>query len=338
MNISEYTYLLANPQKISGNALVEIGEIIEKYPYFQSARALQLKGLKNQNSFLYNDALKVTAAYTSERDMLFEYITSDSFIQNEISQLIQHHSEAVKEIIVESEDVSELVSIDIDNQLKAELRKAEAILNPKLFERKIRVSNEVESGNEEEVQLKVETSETLKIEEELEINKPLPFTKTDTHSFSEWLQLTKTKPIDRNSSEEKVLKESNSEGNDPLQNSSTEKPQIQNTSNSTELKEEKSATSSSEINKKIELIDRFIQDRPRIIPKETYIYENKNLAAPFTQSSDSLMTETLAKVYLQQNNYKKAIQAYKILILKNPEKSGFFADQIRAIEKLINTK
>ena len=46
------------------------------------------------------------------------------------------------------------------------------------------------------------------------------------------------------------------------------------------------------------------------------------------------MTETLARVYLEQKNYKKAIQAYKILILKNPEKSGFFADQIRAIEKL----
>ena len=46
------------------------------------------------------------------------------------------------------------------------------------------------------------------------------------------------------------------------------------------------------------------------------------------------MTVTLARVYLELQNYKKAIQAYKILILKNPEKSGFFADQIRAIEKL----
>jgi hypothetical protein len=48
------------------------------------------------------------------------------------------------------------------------------------------------------------------------------------------------------------------------------------------------------------------------------------------------MTETLAKVYLQQNNYQKALQAYKILSLKYPEKSGFFADQIRAINKHIN--
>jgi hypothetical protein len=37
---------------------------------------------------------------------------------------------------------------------------------------------------------------------------------------------------------------------------------------------------------------------------------------------------------MEQKNYKKALQAYKILILKSPEKSGFFADQIRAIKKL----
>jgi hypothetical protein len=34
----------------------------------------------------------------------------------------------------------------------------------------------------------------------------------------------------------------------------------------------------------------------------------------------SLMTETLAKVYLEKKNIKKAIQAYEILILKYPEK------------------
>jgi len=46
------------------------------------------------------------------------------------------------------------------------------------------------------------------------------------------------------------------------------------------------------------------------------------------------MTETLAKVYLEQKKYRKAIQAFKILSLKYPEKSGFFADQIRAVKML----
>ena len=50
------------------------------------------------------------------------------------------------------------------------------------------------------------------------------------------------------------------------------------------------------------------------------------------------MTETLAKVYLEQKKYKKAIQAFKILSLKYPEKSGFFADQIRKVKNLKKEK
>ena len=50
------------------------------------------------------------------------------------------------------------------------------------------------------------------------------------------------------------------------------------------------------------------------------------------------MTETLAQVYLEQKKYKKAIQAYKILSLKYPEQSGFFADRIKAVKKLQKNK
>ena len=62
---------------------------------------------------MYNDALKVTAAYTTERDILFEYITSESFIQNEISQAILQHDAAINEIEIISEDISESVSLRV---------------------------------------------------------------------------------------------------------------------------------------------------------------------------------------------------------------------------------
>jgi len=87
--------------------------------------------------------------------------------------------------------------------------------------------------------------------------------------------------------------------------------------------------------RKFELIEEFISKNPKIKPGK--IANKANLAKDSITAPESLMTETLAKVYLEQKNYKKAIQAYKILILKNPEKSGFFADQIRAIEKLQDT-
>ena len=152
--------------------------IIKKYPYFQSARALQLKGLHNQNSFLYNEALKITAAYTADRDILFEYITSEKFIQNEISRQIIQHDATINEINVFSEDISEQLSREIDAQIKVELKKAEAILNPDLFGKKTAATEVFEQK---------ETSP----EKILQLGKPLEFNVGDTHSFSEWLQLTK---------------------------------------------------------------------------------------------------------------------------------------------------
>jgi hypothetical protein len=46
------------------------------------------------------------------------------------------------------------------------------------------------------------------------------------------------------------------------------------------------------------------------------------------------MTETLARIYVEQKNYDRAIQSYTILSLKYPEKSSLFADQIKALKKL----
>lgn len=298
MDTGYYTYLLAHPEKLTSADAGNLELLLQKYPYFQSARALQLKILKNQDSYRYNDALKLAAANTADRDILFEYITSEKFIQNEISQNIlqQTHEEYeadLKAIEIESEDISEEIQLEKENQLQSEKDMAQAILDPELFSKK---KASIETVEQE--------SEIKNIAE----NEPLAFTNEDSYSFSEWLKLTAAKPIDRNVK--------------------------------TAIEEEEEEIENDSRNRKFDLIDRFIQEQPKISPmhspdKDISKAISEQLSA-YSQAPDSLMTETLAKVYLQQKNYKKAIQAYKILILKYPEKSGYFADQIRAIEKIIN--
>ena len=82
MNKEDFTYLLQNPQKVDSFKTNQLEEVINQYPYFQSARAIQLKGLNLTNSFKYNHALKKTAAYTIDRKVLFDFITSQNFFNN----------------------------------------------------------------------------------------------------------------------------------------------------------------------------------------------------------------------------------------------------------------
>ena len=83
---------------------------------------------------------------------------------------------------------------------------------------------------------------------------------------------------------------------------------------------------------KEKIIEKFIQNNPKIEP----LAKDKNITVAVAKNKQdaALMTETLAKVYLEQKKYENAMQAYRILSLKYPEKSGFFADQIKKIKKL----
>tara|TARA_B100000795_G_scaffold249995_1_gene217878 strand:- start:276 stop:1001 length:726 start_codon:yes stop_codon:yes gene_type:complete len=240
MNLEIYTNLVSNSETLNNHQTSELKKITKNYPYFQSARALYLKGLKNQESFRYNNELKITAAFTTDREILFEFITSKSFEKKS----------------------------DIHQQI------SEKIAEQKGFDHQDIQPN---------------------TEKELNLGAPIDFSKKESHSFQEWLQISTSKPIIREQSEIK----------------------------------------NKEINKKF-LIDRFIENNPKIIS----VKKDEKVAISITKnkSDSSLMTETLARVYLEQKKFSKATKAYEILSLKYPEKSGFFADQIKRIKILQNNK
>nr|WP_299072929.1 hypothetical protein [uncultured Allomuricauda sp.] len=290
MNVSDFIHILQKSNTIlSPKQTRELEDIIEEYPYFQAARALHLKGLKNLDSYKYNNALKVTAAHTADRDVLFDYITSQEFVQNNIADTLAGRAPKLEDKKAVSEEIepnSAIETILVESEevaLPQNIQDAEQILNPALFK----------SKNTEKLPKKVVPEESTP-ETELDLGKPIPFTKKEKHSFTEWLQLA---------------------------------------SKNTSGDSENVLTDELDKKKKFDLLDKFIENKPKIVPNEG-LKSKVNIKESTKMDKNELMTETLAKVYLEQKKYKKAIQAFKILSLKYPEKNGFFADQIRAVKKL----
>jgi hypothetical protein len=85
-----------------------------------------------------------------------------------------------------------------------------------------------------------------------------------------------------------------------------------------------------------QIIDRFIEEEPRITPIRATIYNPVNMARKSTVQPDDVVTETLAMIYAQQGNFEKAISFYEKLSLKFPEKSVYFATLIQELKNKQN--
>jgi hypothetical protein len=90
------------------------------------------------------------------------------------------------------------------------------------------------------------------------------------------------------------------------------------------------------------LINKFLSTRPRPVklektaPEKQNTNANNELIVKAVTESDDLVTETLAMIFKKQKKYDKAVEAFQKLSLKYPEKSVYFANQIKEIEKLKN--
>jgi len=82
-----------------------------------------------------------------------------------------------------------------------------------------------------------------------------------------------------------------------------------------------------------QLIDRFIEEEPRITPFKATFFDPSEIAKRSIIDDEDFVTETLAEIYLKQGNIPKAIKIYKQLSLKFPEKSSYFAAQIKNLKK-----
>ena len=144
----------------------------------------------------------------------------------------------------------------------------------------------------------IETPEIEKAESETSISITENFDSSQAHSFTDWLKHA-------------------SNANEPAV-------------------EENKLDESSSKKAAADLIDKFLREEPRMSKPKTEFYNPVNMAKQSVAEDITFVSETLAKIFVLQGNYIKALQAYENLRLKYPEKRLYFAAQIKNLRKLIN--
>ena len=81
-------------------------------------------------------------------------------------------------------------------------------------------------------------------------------------------------------------------------------------------------------------LDLLSQPKDTIDNAHPALFEKENLDSA-EQLEEHYFTETLAKIYIKQRKYSRALEIIQSLYLQFPQKNTYFADQIRFLEKLI---
>ena len=310
LNKSNINKRLFDQQGFKESEMLEFKEIIGLYPYASVFAIAYLRGLKKMEHIQFEEELHHHAFKIANRHLLYQLVmqTEDTIeieagTEAEIETEAETGTEAVAETVVEVEAIVEV--------------EAEAVTE---------AETETETETEAEVKVEVEAEElirsgtqtTERVDTELEtlINASAATT-TFIHEFNQ-----QSAEVDPELPKNELLKESRSL---PSQ------AEIENTPKSFNQ-----WLALGEKTNKPELETEKTTMIPMEKPKREF-YSPSKKAKESIDSNKMPVSETLAKIFVLQGNYPKAIYVYEQLIIIYPKKKSIFASQIKQLSnKLIN--
>lgn len=325
MTKQELIHHINNVHLLNATHKEELNTLVENFPWFQTAHLLHTKSLQNIKDLTFESKLNKTAAHVSDRRILFELLQNETKIQNEKLEVIDKEESSIEEISNEPEITAARKESIV--QTESEIVESIDAINDEI---KSSESGSLGKLEEQILSSAVGTSIAIDIEKEL-FNE-------DSINTENINTLDKSELTSENIIEEEIIEvESTTEVKTPLPESFTDwlknsKLNSINDENTEVVKQTKKSVPSKN------LIDKFIQEEPKISKPKKEFY------SPIVQGKLSLeednwfVTETLARIYENQEDYSKAINAYEILGLKFPEKKVYFANRIEKIESLKKQK
>jgi hypothetical protein len=306
LNKSNINKRLFDQQGFKESEMLEFKEIIGLYPYASVFAIAYLRGLKKMEHIQFEEELHHHAFKIANRHLLYQLVmqTGDT-IEIEAGTETEAETEAVA--VAETEAVVEAV---VETVVETETI-VEAVT-----EVETEAETVVETETEELIHSGPQTTERVDTELETLINASAATT-TFIHEFNQ-----QSAEVDPELPKNELLKESRSL---PSQAEIENTPKSFNQwltlgekTNNPELESEKTTMI------------------PMEKPKREF-YSPSKKAKESIDSNKMPVSETLAKIFVLQGNYPKAIYVYEQLIIIYPKKKSIFASQIKQLSnKLIN--
>ena len=302
MNRNDFLRLIENSGTADRLMIGEVNELITIFPYFQSAYMLLLKGLQNTADVKFEIQLRSTAMHIADREVLYYFLKKETSPQIMPEPVVQEPVSATNDVSDNQQTVIE--SAKNSQELINEIEKVSGEIAIGDFRKDHSILISSESSIEES------NASVLLIDEESGNIEERIFYMDPGFSVPEKTDLLEL------DTENKITTDIETDTKDVYQQAST----------GSDTKKQLQA----------ELIDKFIIANPRIEPvRDKTAKPVEDISKPFVEETGGFITETLARIYITQGYFSKAIDIYEKLCLKFPEKSSYFATQIENVKELI---
>lgn len=316
MDSRTFLKILENPNQ-TGLYAQEMSHLINEHPYCQIMHFLNAKLAYSNNSLEAEKKVQIAATYATDRNQLRKLLKKTDTSKHATGYTQPSSAWTVASVYEEIAKLSQQnLNIAPPPTHSTEINSVQS--RKTAFDGFSRISSQPIKKDE-----KNNTSFFQNVLMEKELKKEVKQNSTDIlpDELRENLQQMQ---LNRKRFLESLKEEANNE------NTATD-TQIQESS----AKSQQSVAKSKAIQKiQVELIERFIQQRPSISTPKNIDVPEIDLADISCQKI-GVVSENLAVIFEKQGKFERAIEYYKQLQLKNPEKSAYFAAKILALnEKL----
>ena len=386
MNKSDFLNLMGGNTPVDRQVLAELSELVNIYPYFQTAHMLLLKSLRDNSDIRFENQLRNSAIHIADREVLFNYLQiAPSIVEKEITDIQKETIAVPPEPEIQPVEIPEpeIQPAEVPEPEEQPVEVPEPEIQPVEIPESEVIPESVEGDFAQTILDSAMNSQNF-IDEIERDSRPRPV-KDQPDSMASILERTVVGTIDPEmddsyfgpdlfipvSYDEPETEEEEEEifymdpgflftprGEPEEEPVTVEEEPVTVEEEPVTVEEEPVITEEelvaieevpeisaeeltrSDIDQKrkeqADLIDRFIMANPRIIPQiEKPASPNEDLSKPFTEEHGGFVTETLARIYVTQGYYSKAIDIYEKLSLKFPQKSNYFAAQIEKIREII---